>query len=172
MKIKIPISISHLLLTLASILCAVLPPTARAADKAEIIPPVRSQRAIYAHYMGCYPVACNATAYHRSHDAALVRHTGKDLADQHGGRWRNWPLVPEGMTLTLEESVDLEIRRAIRAGLDGFAIDMWAGEKANCQKLIDAMFKVAEAKDYPFGITLCFDSGDVDGLRWLLATHG
>ena len=155
-------------------LCVVLPLTTRAAEEGATAaaPPVRQQRAIYAHYMGCYPVACNATAYHRNHDAALVRHTGKDPADPHGGRWRNWPLVPEGTTLTLEESVDLEIRRGIRAGLDGFAIDMWAGEKANCQKVIDAMFKVAEAKDYPFAITLCFDSGDVDGLRWLLTTHG
>jgi hypothetical protein len=133
--------------------------------------PDKRPRLVYAHYMGCYPVACRATAYHRSNDASKSRHTGKDQ-DAVGGRWRNWPLVPEGLQLSLEESMDLEIRRAVRAGIDGFAIDMWAGEKANCQQVIDMLFKLAEEKDYPFGITLCYDSNDVEGLRWLLATHG
>jgi hypothetical protein len=128
-------------------------------------------RLLYAHYMGCYPVACKATAHHRANDAWKTRHTGKDL-DAVGGRWRNWPLVPEGLTLSLEDSLDLEIRRAVRAGIDGFAIDMWAGGKETCQKVADTLFKLAEEKDYPFGITLCFDSDDVEGLRWLLTTRG
>jgi len=38
-------------------------------------PPTREKK-IYAHYMGCYPVAAAATAYHRSVDAHKVRHDG------------------------------------------------------------------------------------------------
>jgi hypothetical protein len=122
--------------------------------------------------MGCYPVAAAATAHHRANDAHTVRHDGKGKFDYIGGEWRNWPLVPEGLTLSLEESMDLEIRRAVRAGIDGFAIDMWAGNKDHCQRVMAAMFKVAESNDYPFGITLCLDGGNEDDLRWLLDTYG
>ena len=107
-------------------------------------PPKREKR-IYAHYMGCYPVAAAATAYHRTADTHLVRHDGQRQHDAYGDRWRNWPLVPDGMKVSLEESADLEIRRALRGGIDGFAIDAWAGgdgAKAVC----DALFQVAEQK--------------------------
>ena len=139
-------------------------------------PPKREKR-IYAHYMGCYPVAAAATAYHRAADAHLVRHDGQRQHDAYGDRWRNWPLVPDGMKVSLEESADLEIRRALRGGIDGFAIDAWAGgdgAKAVC----DALFKVAEQKNYPFEITICLDAGVQDNaglaasIRYLLDKHG
>jgi hypothetical protein len=133
--------------------------------------PVR-QKKIFAHYMGCYPVATAATAHHRANDAHTIRHDGKGKFDAIGGEWRNWPLVPEGLALSLEASMDLEIRRALRAGIDGFAIDMWAGNKEHCQRVIAAMFTVAEKKDYPFGITLCLDGGNEADLRWFLETYG
>ena len=139
--------------------------------------PPKREKKIYAHYMGCYPVAAAATAYHRSADAHLVRHDGQRQHDAYGDRWRNWPLVPDGMKVSLEESADLEIRRALRGGIDGFAIDAWAGgdgAKAVC----DALFKVAEQKNYPFEITICLDAGVQDNaglagsIKYLLDKHG
>jgi len=90
------------------------------------------EKRIFAHYMGCYPVAAAATASHRAKDAHRVRHDGKGQFDAIGDRWRNWPLVPDGMKVDLEASADLEIRRALRAGIDGFAVDAWAGDAKNC----------------------------------------
>ena len=139
--------------------------------------PPKREKKIFAHYMGCYPVAAAATAYHRSADAHQVRHDGQRQHDAYGDRWRNWPLVPEGLKLSLEESADLEIRRALRGGIDGFAIDAWAGgdgAKAVC----DALFQVAEQKDYPFEITICLDAGIQDNaglaasIKYLLDKHG
>ena len=135
------------------------------------------EKKIFAHYMGCYPVAAAATAYHRSADAHQVRHDGQRQHDAYGDRWRNWPLVPEGLKVSLEESADLDIRRALRGGIDGFAIDAWAGgdgAKAVC----DALFHVAEQKDYPFEITICLDAGIQDNaglaasIEYLLDKHG
>ncbi len=124
-----------------------------AAESVAEGPPTREKK-IYAHYMGCYPVAAAATAYHRSADAHQVRHDGKRQHDAYGDRWRNWPLVPDGMKIPLEESADLEIRRALRAGIDGFAIDAWAGGE-NAKQVFSALIEVAEQKDYPFEVTIC-----------------
>ena len=44
----------------------------------------------------------------------------------------------------------------MRIGIDGFAVDAWAGGDGARQTL-DALFKVAEAKDYPFELTVCLD---------------
>ena len=109
---------------------------------------------IYAHYMGCYPVAAAATAHHRANDAHKIRHDGAGQFDAIGDRWRNWPLVPDGMKLTLQQSADLEIRRALRGGIDGFAIDAWAGGQG-AKDVLDALLQVARDKDYPFEITIC-----------------
>ena len=46
----------------------------------------------------------------------------------------------------------------MRAGIDGFAIDAWAGGD-NAEKVFSALIKVAEEKDYPFEITICLDAG-------------
>lgn len=135
------------------------------------------EKTIYAHYMACYPVAAAATAHHRANDAHKIRHDGAGQFDAIGDRWRNWPLVPDGMRLSLEESADLEIRRALRGGIDGFSIDAWAGGDS-AKQFLDTLFKVAEAKDYPFKITICLDAGvhDNNGLaeaiKYLLDRHG
>jgi hypothetical protein len=83
---------------------------AAAAESVAEGPPTREKK-IYAHYMGCYPVAAAATAYHRSADAHQVRHDGKRQHDAYGDRWRNWPLVPDGMKVSLEKSAALSAQR-------------------------------------------------------------
>ena len=134
-------------------------------------------RKIFAHHMACYPVAAAATAHHRMQDAHKVRHDGNGQHDAYGDRWRNWPLVPDGMKVDLETSADLEIRRALRAGLDGFAIDAWAGGN-NAKEVFSALIKVAEHKDYPFEITICLDAGIqsnaglTDSIKWVLENYG
>ena len=107
--------------------------------------------------MGCYPVAAAATAYHRENDAHKIRHDGKGQFDALGDRWRNWPLVPDQLKLNLEQSADLDIRRALRGGIDGFAVDAWAGGQG-AKDVLDALFQVAEQKDYPFELTICLDN--------------
>ncbi len=135
------------------------------------------EKKIYAHYMGCYPVGAAATAYHRMNDAQKVRHDGKGQHDPYGDRWRNWPLVPDRMNVSLEQSADLEIRRALRGGIDGFAMDAFAGGEG-AKAMLDALFKVAEQKNYPFEVTLCLDAGIQDNhgvagcIKYLLDRHG
>ena len=151
------------------------------AGDAAAPPPKDRPKKIYAHYMACYPVAAMATAHHRANNAHTIRHDGTRQFDAIGDRWRNWPLVPDGLTLPLRESADLEIRRALRGGIDGFFIDAWAGGD-NAKKVFDALFEAAEAKDYPFEIGICLDPsclpGDdkllasVDAIREMLDKHG
>jgi hypothetical protein len=150
-----------------------LPMDALAAEEAV---PARP-RTIYAHYMACYPVAAAATAHHREKDAHRIRHDGTGQFDAIGDRWRNWPLVPDGLKLTLAESADLDIRRALRAGIDGFAIDAWAGGQG-AKDMFDALITVARDKDYPFALTICLDAGIqgnaglADSIRYVLEKHG
>ncbi|MBM4143995.1 MAG: hypothetical protein FJ225_10460 [Lentisphaerae bacterium] len=139
--------------------------------------PVAAPKKIYAHYMGCYPVAAGATAYHRENDAHKIRHDGKGQFDAIGDRWRNWPLVPDGLKLNLEQSADLDIRRALRGGIDGFAIDAWAGGQG-AKDVFDALIKVARDKDYPFEVTICLDPG-IQGngdlaraIQYIVQKHG
>ena len=156
-------------------------PTPPAGRPAAAQKPLRPRK-IYAHHMGCYPVAAKATAYMRLAEAHKVRHDGNGQFDAIGDRWRNWPLAPEGTNLTVEQSADLDIRRALRGGIDGFAMDAWAGG-GGAREVFDAMFKLAEEKDYPFEITICIDCsclpGDkgslqaaVDAIRYVLNKHG
>jgi len=132
---------------------------------------------LFAHYMACYPVAAAATVHHRTNDPHKTRHDGPGKFDRGGDRWRNWPLVPDGLKLSLEEAADLDIRRAIRAGFDGFAVDAWAGGE-NAKQMFRTLLKVAEEKDYPFEITVCLDpaglsnEGMIESLRWIVADHG
>ena len=128
-------------------------------------------RKIFAHYMGCYPVAAAATAWWRGYEPTATRHDGKGKYDAMGGSWRNWPLVPDGMNLSLKESADLDMRRAMRIGIDGFTVDAWAGLEA-AKNVMDAMFEVAEEKDYPFEITITIDNGVGDAVQYLLDKHG
>lgn len=130
---------------------------------------------IYAHYMGCWPIANGALPYSKQEEAKVMRDDSPDRVASHGGHVRNWDLVPYGTNYTLEQSADLEIRRALRIGIDGFAVDAWAGGD-NARRTLDALFKVAEEKNYPFELTICIDptcGGDiVTSVKEMLDKHG
>jgi hypothetical protein len=121
------------------------------------------KRMIYGHYMGCYPVGTKAIAYHyRTQD----RDTSLDLkkpSAQIGGGFVNYPLVPRSWVynekgeVPLRQSIELEIKRAMRAGLDGFAIDAWAGGEF-CKEVLQMMLDICKEKKLPFYATLCMDA--------------
>ncbi|MEI6520573.1 MAG: endo-1,3-alpha-glucanase family glycosylhydrolase [bacterium] len=158
---------SYWILTL---FCLVWSVCLQAADTTPLRP-----KKVFAHYMGCWPVASGALAYEKREISKNLKHTSTDKATKLGGHVRNYDLVPPGMELTAEESADLEIKRAMRIGIDGFAVDAWAGGN-DAKRSLDAMFKVAEEKDYPFELTVCLDpscGGDPVGtVKELLEKHG
>jgi len=131
-------------------------------------------RKIFAHYMGCYPLGNRSLSveYMRKGQGQLLP-DGDSYLSRIGGRWRDFPLTPENYKPTLEEAMDVEIRRAMRMGLDGFAVDVLAGQ-ADAIASIDAMFKVAEEKDYPFEITFCLDNPEMNlkAIAHLMEKHG
>jgi hypothetical protein len=105
-----------------------------------------------------------------------------------GGTYRNFALAPYArQQMPLAEAADLEIRRAMRVGIDGFTFDAWAGGKG-AMDLLDVMFKICEEKDYPFELTITLDTtclnGEMEGMKqytgnvwsravkWLLDKHG
>ncbi|HEY3376353.1 MAG TPA: endo-1,3-alpha-glucanase family glycosylhydrolase [Armatimonadota bacterium] len=151
------LAVAALLLTTSSVL-AVTPP-----------------KQVFAHYMGCWPAASGALAWAKQNEAKSLRHDATDEVTRRGGHVRNWDLTPPGVTLTAEESADLEIRRALRIGIDGFAVDAWAGSD-NAKRSLDALFKVAEEKNYPFQLTVCIDptcgGKIVETVKYLLDKHG
>lgn len=160
-------------LTVAACLAA-LPALARTAcaEQAADPPP----RKVYAHYMGCWPAATGPLRWERvASQPKTLRHTSRDAAAKFGGHVRNFDLAPPEANLTPEQSADLEIRRAMRIGIDGFAVDAWAGG-GDARRTLDALFKVAEEKDYPFEVTICLDpmcGGDiVASVKELLEKHG
>jgi len=136
-------------------------------------PVIERKRKAFAHYMGCWPAGSGPILWERRN--LKLNHHNKDDAAKFGGHVRNYDLVPPDLALTTEESADLEIRRAMRIGLDGFAVDAWAGDK-DARRTLDALFKVAEEKGYPFEITVCIDpacGGSIVGtVKEVLAKHG
>jgi hypothetical protein len=117
-------------------------------------PPERSKK-IFAHYMGCFP-AGSGTHYLQVTAGEEMHHDRGSEQSRNGGLIRNYPLVPQEPALTPEESADLEIRRAMRIGINGFAVDAWAGDD-HAKKVFDTLIKVAAAKNYPFEMTICLD---------------
>ncbi len=130
---------------------------------------------VFAHYMGCWPAGRGPLRYERLNLPQHFRHESKDDAMKRGAHVRNFDLVPPDKELTQEESADLEIRRAMRIGIDGFAINAWAGGN-DARKSLDLLFKVAETKDYPFELTVCIDAmcggSIVDTVRYVLDKYG
>ncbi|MDE3274858.1 MAG: endo-1,3-alpha-glucanase family glycosylhydrolase, partial [Verrucomicrobiota bacterium] len=132
------------------------------------------ERRIYAHYMGCAPAGNGAIHYYKSKTAEGFRgHTNAYQLDSYslasGGYYDNWPLVPSTAGLSPEENARLEISRARRFGIDGFAFDAWAGGKS-AMDLLDVFFRVAEEMKVDFGLTICFDPschGGVEGATQL-----
>ena len=113
------------------------------------------ERKLYAHYMGCWPAACGALPHQQKNEAKILAEQNQCWATC-GGEFVNWPLVPQGWTTNEDAVAELEIRRAIRAGFDGFAVDAWSGSegaKYRFEKLIAA----AERMKVDFGVTICLD---------------
>lgn len=141
-------------------------------------------RKIFAHYMGCFPVGSGPIFYHQFRDNEFregFRHDGSGQ-NVKGGRFKTWPLLPElPDSIGAEKSADLEIRRAIRSGIDGFAIDTWAGGDI-AKETVTALIKAAEAGNYPFSVTICIDPWSMGGatrqeayeeaVTWLIQNHG
>jgi hypothetical protein len=139
---------------------------------------------IYAHHMGALYAGSGAMAHH-------ARHLHDDLGDpgsSNGGEFRNMALAPADREMSIEESADLDIRRALRIGIDGFAINAWAGGE-QAKAYLHALFKVAEQRNYPFEITISLDptclapssnpgpygpvyQAQVDAVQYLLHHHG
>ena len=144
--------------------------------------PTERPKKVFAHYMGCYPAGTGVTSLYLFEAGAAMLHESKDPVAAIGGRFRNFPLVWQepglmkgkngGWPLTAEESADLEIRRAMRIGIDGFAVDAWAGGN-DAIRSFETLIKVAAEKNYPFEITICLDNADpVTTVRWLLENFG
>jgi hypothetical protein len=138
-------------------------------------PVVERPKKAFAHYMGCWPAGTAAILWQRRTECQTLKHESKDPAVSRGGHVRNFDLVPPDLELTLEQSADLEVRRALRIGLDGFAVDAWAGDQG-AKAALDALFKVAEQKDYPFELTVCIDpmcgGNIVQTVKELVQKHG
>ncbi len=144
-----------------------------------VLPPPRAEytrdKRIFGHYMGCWPIGYGALPYQQKNEGKELQHESQDEATRRGGHVRNYALRPPEMTLTPEESADLEIRRALRIGIDGFAIDAWAGADG-AKEVFDTLIRTADAKDYPFEVTVCIDpacgGNIVETVRWLVENYG
>ena len=158
-------------------------------------------RKIYGHYMGCFCCGTGAIEWHATSGLAVMdpperiakekdplkRGLGAWAKNSVGGSYRNFGLAPYGPALPLDVAAELEIRRAMRIGMDGFTFDAWAGG-AGAMKLFDTMFEICEKKDYPFELTITPDctclndqmpelkpyTGNlwVKCVKWLLDKHG
>lgn len=135
------------------------------------------EKRVFAHHMGSLNAGRGAMAWHTRHPEL------GDPETSNGGDYRALPLVPyDQWNLTLEESAHLQIRRAMRIGLDGFAVSAWAGGE-EAKLFLDALFKVAEENDYPFYLSICPDPSAIEqpeglthaiagAIRHLLDRHG
>jgi len=124
-------------------------------------PPPPPERKVYAHFMGCWPAAMGALPHSLREEAKITAskrfaRAAKDPCEAVGGRIVNWPLLPEGYATNALADAKLEIARAIRAGIDGFAFDAWAGGDS-ARQLLDTFFQAAEEMKVDFGLTVCFD---------------
>lgn len=118
---------------------------------------------VYAHFMGCWPPFDCGGADEPVKKFLKEGDTAEGLGYL-GGRFVNFPLVPQRWNAELIDKAKLDIKRAIRAGIDGFAFDAWAGD--NSPQTLDTYFKAAEEMGVDFGLTICFDPS-CHGAKWL-----
>ena len=118
-----------------------------------------TERKVYAHYMGCWPaqkcLAEQESATPTAFREVLAGGRRDDYRAWVGGRMNTQPLLPADRQLELVECLKVEIVRAHRAGIDGFAVDAWAGKDSRF--VLDALFAAAEELKVDFGLTVCFD---------------
>lgn len=109
------------------------------------------EKIVFAHYMGCFPLDKFKSNLDR------VNHNLPGYENAIGGRYANYPILPPGIKLGEIEAAALDIRRAIRGGIDGFAVDVLAGRDTGLHTF-DMLFEAAEKYDLPFKITFCLDA--------------
>lgn len=119
---------------------------------------VPRERKIFAHHMGSLNAGTGAMRWWTEN---MYRELG-DPASSNGGPYRNLALAPYGKDIGIRAAADLDIRRALRIGVDGFAINAWAGGEQN-RAFTDVLFEVAEENEYPFEITLSLDPATLGG---------
>jgi hypothetical protein len=142
------------------------------------------KRKLFAHYMGCYPIGYGALPYHMSRFHLDNNPYGTNYLSALGGSLVNWPLLPQGLTLTPAQSAELEIKRAIRGGIDGFAVDAWAGGDT-AKATLNELFAAAQRLGVQFELTICLDPSThvtppdgvmiqpfANSINWLLTNHG
>ncbi|MDR1283060.1 MAG: hypothetical protein LBK99_19885 [Opitutaceae bacterium] len=146
------------ILATIGILCAITADFAPAVRAGKTAP----EKKIFAHYMGCFPVGYGPVEHHRKvqfpDEEPRDGDGNVDFKNSAGGRMINWPLAPQALEyrLTPEQSAELEIRRALRAGIDGFAVDAWAGSEG-AHAVLGHLFAAAERLNAPFELTICLD---------------
>lgn len=129
--------------------------------------------AFYAHYMSDLNPGWSAMGYIAQPVPAFFRlfyeqpgrmqkiPRGKgDYFNSTGGLHRDLPLLPPGFAFgSARESAELEIRRALRAGVDGFAVNCMGGRTDFVEALFQAAVGLAreEPDAPPFAITLSID---------------
>jgi len=73
-----------------------------------------------------------------------------------------WRLDPD-------TAIDLDVRRAIRAGIDGFAVQIGLGG-SEARRALHVLFRVVERNAYPFEITISIDPHNVKD-EWNYGHH-
>ena len=113
------------------------------------------ERKFFAHYMGCFPATSGWVAQSMAQSACLTNAVGWESFG--GAGWLNRPLAPFGFSQSDEADAALEVRRAMRAGLDGFAVDAWAGQKG-ARRRFEQLLRAAEPYGGRFQVTVCLDA--------------
>ena len=113
------------------------------------------ERKFFAHYMGCFPATSGWVAQSMAKSACLTNAVGWESFG--GAGWLNRPLAPFGFSQSDEADAALEVRRAMRAGLDGFAVDAWAGQKG-ARRRFEQLLRAAEPYGGRFQVTVCLDA--------------
>jgi hypothetical protein len=124
------------------------------------------EKIIFAHYMGCFPL----DKFKANLD--LVNYNNPGYINAIGGIYTNWPLLPPGIQLSEIDAAALDIRRAIRGGIDGFSVDVLAGRETGLHTL-DMLFAAAEKYNLPFQITFCLDAPyrNPSAIKYIIDKH-
>lgn len=160
--------------------------TACAAFGADVLPatpvkfpgrvPAKNEppRELYAHYMGCYPLTLQISSIAKAQsDLAKSSPYSRKFNDAFGSVWRNTPLLPMDYNVDPVDAAELEIKRALRCGLNGFAFDVLPGREQSL-KTIPSFFAAAERGKYPIKFTFALDNPwrNPAVIKWLLDNYG
>ncbi len=143
----------------------------RAEERPEfrLLVELEARRTFFVHYMSDLNPGWKAMAYLTTPEPAYLRlfHDRKDRMEpgedgyfrSTGGVNRDLPLVPPGFSFDWgKESAALEIRRARRAGVDGFAVNCLSGKTDFVEHLFEAAAEIYRKEGgEPFQVGLSVD---------------